>query len=156
MTIKYKLGFTIDSETLFSIMAKFLPIQDLSVEEVVVPESQLNDGPRFDKRFDLPKPKLKPKRARRISGYPVNLYGGVNNIIMSSLADGKPHMLVDSHANIVAAGYSKSGLYSRVQRLVKHGYIVRVRSGYYQLTPKGKIAWDARPMPPRQFEDRAS
>jgi hypothetical protein len=157
MTIKYKLGFTIDSETLFSIMAKFLPIENLSVEEVVerpAPDPAI----RFDKRFDLPKPKPKPKpkRARRISGYPVNLYGGVNNIIMSSLADGKPHTLVDSHANIVAAGYSKSGLYSRVQRLVKHGYIIRVRSGYYQLTPKGKIAWDARPMPPRQFEDRAS
>jgi|SRR5580698_224731 hypothetical protein len=164
MTIKYKLGFTIDSETLFSIMSKFLPIQDLSVEEVV--ERPLEDRVNAKMKalgHALQAKQLKPvrkqpphPRARRISGYPVNLYGGVNNIIMSSLADGKPHTLVDSHANIVAAGYSKSGLYSRVQRLVKHGYIVRVRSGYYQLTPKGKIAWDARPMPPRQFEDRAS
>ena len=34
MTIKYKLAFTIDSETLFGILSKFLPVQDLSVEEV--------------------------------------------------------------------------------------------------------------------------
>jgi hypothetical protein len=161
MTIKYKLGFTIDSETLFSIMSKFLPIQDLSVEEVPVIERQLKraDLPALLHSLHKPKPPRKQPphpRAPRVSGYPVNLYGGVNNIIMASLADGKPHTLVDSHANIVAAGYSKSGLYSRVQRLVKHGYIVRVRSGYYQLTPKGKIAWDARPMPPRPFEDRAS
>ena len=31
--IKYKLAFTIDSETLFGILSKFLPIEDLTVEE---------------------------------------------------------------------------------------------------------------------------
>ena len=29
MTIKYKLGFTIDSEVMFMLLSKFLPIQDL-------------------------------------------------------------------------------------------------------------------------------
>jgi hypothetical protein len=156
MTIKYKLGFTIDSQTLFGIMAKFLPIENLTVEEVPVIERQLKraDLPELLHNLHKPKP-VRHKKAPRGSGYAVNIYAGVNAIIMAAMADGKPHTLVDSHANIVAAGYSPNGLYSRVQRLVKHGYIIRVRSGYYQLTPKGKTAWAERPFPELKVEDRA-
>ena len=151
MTIKYKLAFTIDSETLFGILSKFLPIQDLSVEEVMEPQPVPAHMDYLERHMKV----TKRKRAPRVSGYAINIFAGVNAIVIAALADGKAHTLIDSHANIAAAGYSTSGLYSRVQRLVKHGYIVKVRSGYYQLTPKGKTAWAERPFPALKVEDRA-
>ena len=155
MTIKYKLAFTIDSETLFGIMSKFLPIQDLSVEEVGVPTP--DPAIRFDKRFDqLTKPKRAPQvRRKKGSGYTLNLYAGCNAIIMTTLADGELHPGTDVAPNMLAAGYAVNGLYGRLDRLRRHGYIVRPRSGYWQLTPKGKTAWSERPFPALQVEDRA-
>ena len=149
MTIKYKLAFTIDSETLFGIMSKFLPVQDLSVEEVVErPENRL-------KRADLPEllASIKPKRHRRVNK--VNLYKGSNAIIMAALADGGHHPNTDIAPNMVKAGYATNGLYGRMERLRRHGYVMRPRAGYWQLTPAGKAAWDERPFPPLKVEDRA-
>lgn len=37
MSVKFKLGFTVSAETLFTLLSKMLPIDDLSVEEVVEP-----------------------------------------------------------------------------------------------------------------------
>ena len=35
MSVKFKLGFTVSAETLFGLLSKMLPIEDLSVEEVL-------------------------------------------------------------------------------------------------------------------------
>ena len=35
MNMKFKIGFTIDGETLFGMLSKMLPIESLSVEEIV-------------------------------------------------------------------------------------------------------------------------
>ena len=163
MTIKYKLAFTIDSETLFGIMSKFLPVQDLSVEEVPM-EDRVNAkmqqlgaalGERQLKRADLPEllASIKPKRHRRVNK--VNLYKGSNAIIMAALADGGHHPNTDIAPNMVKAGYATNGLYGRMERLRRHGYVMRPRAGYWQLTPAGKAAWDERPFPPLKVEDRA-
>ena len=144
MTIKYKLGFTIDSEVMFMLLSKFLPIQDLSVEEVVVPTP--DPAIRFDKQFDLPK-RAPQVRRKKGNGYALNLYVGCNAIIMTVLADGELHSGTDIAPNMLAAGYATNGLYGRLDRLRRHGYIVRPRSGYWQLTPKGKAAWGERPYP---------
>jgi hypothetical protein len=37
MPVKFKLGFTIDAETLFGVISKFLPVEDLVVEELAPP-----------------------------------------------------------------------------------------------------------------------
>jgi len=133
MTIKYKLGFTIDSETLFGIMAKFLPIQDLSVEEVVerpVPDPAI----RFDKRFDLPKPKQKRGDG---TGKNVDLTRGVNAIIMAVLLDGKKHSPLELRDAMAKTAYSPSGLGSRLERLRHFGYIHNPRKGEWAATLKG-------------------
>jgi hypothetical protein len=156
MTIKYKLGFTIDSQTLFGIMAKFLPISDLSVEEVV--ETKPDPAIRFDKRFDLPKPK--PVRAPQVrrkkgSGYALNLYAGCNAIVMETFADGGSHTGGECFPAMKKAGYATNGLYGRLDRLRLHGYVMQPRPGQWQLTPKGKTAWGERPAPSLEVEDRA-
>ena len=154
MTIKYKLGFTIDSETLFGLLSKFLPIQDLSVEEVM--ERAPDPAIRFDKRFDLPTPvRAKQVRRKKGSGYALNLYAGSNAIIMTTFADGEPHAGVECDAAMSAAGYATNGLYGRLDRLRRHGYITHPRPGQWQLTPKGKAAWAERPFPELKVEDRA-
>jgi hypothetical protein len=142
MTIKYKLGFTIDSETLFSIMSKFLPIQDLSVEEVVVPEPQLNDGPRFDKRFDLPKPKPKRTNQRKYGGQ-VDLTLGVNAVIMGVLSDRQAHTYREMRDAIAKTVYSPNGIGSRLERLVAVGYVTRLGGGKYRASSKALPAQES-------------
>jgi hypothetical protein len=159
MTIKYKLGFTIDSETLFSIMSKFLPIQDLSVEEILPrpdPRDVATIKPAYPNVLPPKKPRKQPPfpRAKRLADHAVNLHAGVNALIMTMLADGKEHHMGESHAPIKAAGYSSNGIYSRTQRLVRHGYVAKGTHGYH-LTLKGKNAWEKRPFPALAVEDRA-
>jgi restriction endonuclease Mrr len=140
VTIKYKLGFTIDSEVMFMLLSKFLPVQDLSVEEVV--ERLPDPAIRFDKRFDLPKPK-RMKRARRGKGHTMNLREGVNAIIMRVLADGEPHSAMECKVPVRSSGYSENGIGSRLERLKAHGVVHQPTIGRWQLTPKGKQMLEA-------------
>lgn len=144
MPVKFKLGFTIDAKTLFGIMSKFLPIEDLSVEEVAPPLGQypitqaiINTVERL--------PKHAPRLRRRRSGYAMKLHAGANAIIMAVLADGALHPGSDINPSMVKAGYATNGLYGRLERLRTHGYIARPRSGYWQITPEGKAAWEKPP-----------
>jgi hypothetical protein len=132
MTIKYKLGFTIDSETLFGIMAKFLPIENLSVEEVVerpAPDPAI----RFDKRFDLPKPK---RTNQRKYGGQVDLTLGVNAVIMGVLSDRQAHTYREMRDAIAKTVYSPNGIGSRLERLVAVGYVTRLGGGKYRASSK--------------------
>ena len=134
MTIKYKLAFTIDSETLFGIMSKFLPIQDLSVEEVVVPTP--DPAIRFDKRFDqLPKPK-RAKQVRRGGGTAFNLTRGVNAVVVAVLADHGKHSPLEIKQALAKTTYSPAGLGSKLSRLLDLGFIQN-HKGMYSLTLKG-------------------
>jgi hypothetical protein len=129
MTIKYKLGFTIDSEVMFMLLSKFLPIQDLSVEEVVVPVPA--PSIRFDKRFDLPK----RTKARAIKGQS-NLTQGVNAIIMGVLSDRQEHSYLELRQAVGKTNYSPNGLGARMARLVTLGYVNRLGDGKYRATTK--------------------
>ena len=153
MTIKYKLGFTIDSETLFGLLSKFLPIEDLSVEEV--PER-----PLVAKETPIKALRILPVRAPQVrrkkgNGYALNPYAGCNAIIMATLADGEPHTGNDCFPAMMAAGYATNGLYGRLDRLKRHGYVVQPRPGQWRLTPKGKTVWNERPATALNIEERA-
>ena len=142
MPVKFKLGFTIDSETLFGILSKVLPIEDLSVEEVIEhPKS--DPAIRFDKRFDLPKPQRAKRGRGKGGGYAMNLHAGVNACIMQVFADGQPHGAGECKPPVMAAGYSINGIGSRLERLKIYGVAHQPEPGMWQLTPKGKAAWAA-------------
>ena len=125
--IKYRLNFTIGAETLFGLLAKALPIEDLNVEEIVEPVAK----PAKLKPVALAAPPK--KRAQRL-GYGVNLEEGVNGAILQALADGKPHRYSELKRAITAAGYAGNGLGSRLERLHAHKVIVRVQPGFWQKT----------------------
>ena len=86
--IKYRLGFTMSAETLFALMAKVLPIEDLNVEEIIERPPAVQKPAR---RLAQPQPQLvKPERKKRDRGGP-NMKAGANAIIMELFSDGKGH-----------------------------------------------------------------
>jgi hypothetical protein len=144
MTIKYKLGFTIDSETLFGILSKFLPIQDLSVEEVMEP---LPAGAQaiLDAGRKLTHERAKQVRKTKGSGYALNPFAGANAIILAAFSDGEPHPGNICFTSMKAAGFATNGIYGKFERLRRHKLMFQPRPGLWQLTPEGKKAWEQRP-----------
>lgn len=133
MAVKFKVGFTMSAETLFGIIAKFLPVEDLHVEEI---------APKVEKIARLEGPKKRHPRAKRPSGpgYPPNLEEGVNGVIMRFLADGQAHRFADMRAAVGKAGYSPTGIGSKLDRLRELGHVERVALGMWRRIEAKKTA----------------
>jgi hypothetical protein len=91
---------------------------------------------RFDKQFDLPKPKHKPKRAKRSTKGESNLTQGVNAIIMGVLSDRQDHSYLELRQAVSKTTYSPNGIGSRMARLVALGHVNRLGDGKYRATTK--------------------
>jgi hypothetical protein len=126
MTVKFKIGFTIDGETLFGLMSKMLPIENLSVEELVERQPKLP----LEAIAHAVKHITKRKSFKRASPGP-DLEKGVNSVIMAALSDG-PKRAVDIRPNAVAAGFSANSVTSRLEELRKHGVIERTSDGMWR------------------------
>ena len=125
MAVKFKIGFVIDGETLFGLISKFLPLENLSVEEVVARPHPVAP------RLATPQPKL--KRRRRTKG--IDLENGLNAIILRILSDGEPHALKEVEQAIAATGkFSPNSLGSRITALFNHGMIERASPGHWRAT----------------------
>jgi len=120
--IKYRLAFTIPAETLFGLMAKVLPIEDLSVEEIVEPRSVVTP--------QIERPQFKRKR----SAPPPNLKAGVNAIVLGILSDGKAHPTSEIKPAMAKQGYAAAGAGSELEKLRKRGLIYQPDFGAWQLT----------------------
>jgi hypothetical protein len=114
MAVKFKVGFTMSAETLFGIIAKFLPIEDLHVEEVPphAPEKLPKIALQGQQAIAPPKPQLK---RNRYSG--PSLEGGLNAVILRLLEDGKPHRYRELKQSVGKAGYSGNGIGSKLAKL---------------------------------------
>jgi hypothetical protein len=136
MTVKFKIGFTIDGETLFGMIAKFLPVEDLQVEEVgprVVPVATVATVATVARVARLVAP-ISPPRERRRGRVPMQLDQGANAIIIKALADGKPHSAGALKPLFRAAGYADSGVGSRLDKLKDAGVVHQPEFGLWQLT----------------------
>jgi hypothetical protein len=130
MSVKFKIGFTMDAETLFSMISKFLPVQDLHVEEVIerpAPEFVPSIKPKSITQY-------KPKQKRR-SSKPLDLKVGINRIIIEAMADGEPHRAVEFKPLLEKGGYSPNSVGSRLQNLEYHGIVGRLGDGTWRLAP---------------------
>jgi hypothetical protein len=78
MAVKFKIGFTIDAETLFGLISKFLPLENLSVEEVALRPAHAAP-PRLSKIAERVE-RAKPKQKRASRG--MDLKAGVNRIMV--------------------------------------------------------------------------
>jgi hypothetical protein len=133
MVVKFKVAFTMSAETLFGIIAKFLPVEDLQVEEIapgVVPLARPSKAARL----------AAPSRAKRGDAGLTNLEEGVNGLIMRTLADGQPHRYRELKANVAKGGFSASGIGSRLARLREVGAVVRASPGFWRLAEVRKSA----------------
>jgi hypothetical protein len=144
MAVKFKVGFTMSAETLFSIIAKMLPIEDLQVEEVqpralhAAPKVAALAAPTKKPRKPYPKNAF---RGNRHTG--PNLDAGVNAIVMAHLADGKPHPAIELKPLIKAAGFSATGVGSRLQALKTAGIVHQPAFGLWQIVGEARKAASA-------------
>jgi hypothetical protein len=130
MAVKFKVGFTMSAETLFGIIAKFLPIEDLQVEEIEPPRTPL----RVEKIARLGGPENRPaplKGRNRYSG--PSLEGGVNAVILKALEDGKPRRYAELKKALAASGYAASGIGSRLARLKDLNAVHQPDLGLWQI-----------------------
>jgi hypothetical protein len=137
MPVKFKIGFTIPAETLFGLLAKVLPIEDLQVEELLVTEKtvqpQIAPAPRLQA---VSKPKKKSKRQSR----GIALNHGINALILNYLADDKPHRAAELQPVLSAAGFSGNSVGSRLQALRAAGVIFQPELGLWQRTRSAQSA----------------
>lgn len=142
MSVKFKIGMTISAETLFGILAKFLPVEHLHIEEVVdhpVPPPT----PAWAQSLKLNKPKLpllrktpkSPKKKRKAS-IPMSLTKGINAIIMAELAHGMARYVNDLKPALIKGGYSGNSAGSRLNRLLEHGVVENMGDGTWRLASK--------------------
>jgi hypothetical protein len=128
--VRFKIGFTINAETLFSLMSQMLPIDNLSVEEVIERDAALER--RVIAPAPAPAPTLRKKKKRPVRG-PL-LDRGINRIILDILEDGAPHRAVEMQQPIQKAGFSANSVGSRLQCLREHGVVEQLGDGGWQLT----------------------
>lgn len=127
MNMKFKIGFTIDGETLFGMLSKMLPIESLSVEEIIPSRAPLAERAieLHQKRFP------KPQKYKRKSPGP-SLERGINLAIITALADG-PKTAIELQPKVKAAGFSQNSVNSRLEALRKHGLVGRIGDGRWRL-----------------------
>jgi hypothetical protein len=138
MTMKLKIGFTVSAETLFGLMAKLLPIDDLHIEELgETARPSLAPAKAAPKQIGKPH-KPPPKQQRRQSAGP-DLKSGVNRIIVEALSGG-PRRASEIKPLLKAAGYAESGIGSRLEKLRAVGIVHQPEFGLWQLTAKTEAA----------------
>ena len=127
MPVKFKIGFTIDAETLFGMMAKFLPLENLAVEEVVEHERRVAPPPRLahsSKGADL-------AQIRRRRSFDPN--GGQLKVLVDYT---RKHGVV-SHRELgealKAGGFSRLGAGSALKRALAKGVLRKHENGGYML-----------------------
>lgn len=126
MVVKFKVGMTISAETVFSILARLLPIENLTVEEVL-------ERPHPIEQFT---PRLKHMhKVKRKSAIPMRLDAGINRIILEFMADGKRHRANDIRPLLIAGGYSANSIGSRMQALQVKGILKQWGDGTWSKVP---------------------
>jgi hypothetical protein len=131
MTVKFKVGFTIDGQTMFAMISKFLPIENLIVEEMI-DQSRLDLQPVPPGAMKiLAAAKKRPKYNRKSPG--PDLTRGINAIIIGLLRDGKTHRAQELRPLLKAQGYSDSSVSSRLEELHKQGVVKHMGNGTWKL-----------------------
>jgi hypothetical protein len=131
MSVKFKIGFTISGETLFGIIAKFLPVENLQVEEI---EPHIAEKLRPIEKIRLEA----PKKRNRHTG--IDIAAGGNAVVMAVLADGQPHSYRELRRAIGEAGFASSGIGAKLARLKEAKVVLQPALGMWQIAPERKRA----------------
>jgi hypothetical protein len=135
--MKFKIGFTIEAETMFRMLAQFLPVDDLHVEEV--PTATKSDIPKsaIGRLIAGVKP-VKQKRKRPPT--PIKLHEGINGIIIDAMSDGQAHRAVEFKPLLKQRGYSEHSVTSRLEALKNYGVVEQMSDSTWRLTQQMRSA----------------
>ena len=136
--MKFKLGFTVQAETLLMMMSKFLPIEDLHVEEILdAPIKQQSIVAKLIEKAKIDKPKA-PRKVmfKHESGK------SLKDFIHDYISQNPKHIASwhEMSKYSVTLGYNKSSINNAVARLEKEGKIQRTAPGKYRLVEAKKSA----------------
>lgn len=129
-SVKFKVGFTIQAETLFSIIAKMLPIENLHVEEIIE-HQEIKTQSRIAKLVaKMPQVKDSTRRfvhptGKRVQDFIVEFMEKQSTANWKELSD-----LIESQ------GYHKSSINNGLNRLIEAKIIKRTGVGMYKLEKK--------------------
>lgn len=135
---KYKIGFVGEAEVLFAMMAKLLPIDHVTVEEVAPPTPTPRPTRVLAQQLvrHLDAPKAKPKQYKREPSIPMDLTKGINRIILEALAHGMARPATDFKPLLKRGGFSANSVGSRLQKLEVKGVVERMGDGTWRLTDR--------------------
>ena len=137
--MKFKIGFTVQAETLFHMMSKFLPIEELNVEEI--PDTVTVKPPVKESKIahliaqNQNKITAPTKRKYKIiGGKRIQLDKGANKLIMELFGDGEIHSAVELKTLYKREGFAVNGTGSALAKMKKRGVIFQPDYGVWQLT----------------------
>jgi hypothetical protein len=140
--MKFKIGFTVQAETLFHMMSKFLPIEELHVEEIfeappTKPQSAIAKlVAKSQSQLQLEKPKAKPKVKIEHFKHPSGKT--VQDFVVEYLKSHPSATWAEMSAYTVSIGYNKSSINNAVTRLVYKKIVEKVAPGIYRLTKNAR------------------
>jgi hypothetical protein len=133
--VKFKVSFTIEAKTLFQILSKTLPIEDLKVEEQVGQDKLAPLAKQFA-QTKLTKQEHK-KHTRSRPSVPFNPDKGINKIILAALTQ-RPYRVAELRSALASNGYSPNSTVSRLTELRAHGAVTKQGNGLWGLVSQSE------------------
>ena len=137
---KYKIGFVGEAEVLFAMMAKLLPIDHVTVEEVAPPAPAPQPtrvlAQQLVRHLDASKAKPRKKYVKSRPSIPMDLTKGINRIILEALAHGMMRSAIELRPLLKRGGFSVNSVGSRLQKLEVKGVVERMGDGTWRLTDR--------------------
>jgi hypothetical protein len=133
--VKFRIGFTIDAQTMFAYISKFFPnLDDLHVEEM--PDSPVIKQQSIvaklvekgKQKIDTTKP---PIRRRKYDETGKTIEKFILEFMESQ--DGKTATWGDINKHIIASGFGRSSCNNKLDALMKKGQIEKLELGLYKL-----------------------
>lgn len=137
--VKFKIGFTIPAETLFGMMSKFLPIEDLHVEELMEQPQQPQIKQARIAKLIAAMPDNQIKKERKKHRQPFKHPSGrvLTDFVKEFVEKAKGDVSWASMSKFTQQlGYEKSSINNAVSRLIEKGILERRGSGVYGLKKK--------------------
>jgi hypothetical protein len=122
--IKYRLSFVMPGEVLFGLLAKVLPIEDLSVEEIAPTPAKLK-AKTAPQLVEHKKKRASPKGR-------LNIKQGANAIVLELFSDDRPHQAIELKPLFAARGLSANGVGSALEKLKRRGLVFQPGLGLWQ------------------------
>lgn len=133
MSVKFRIGLTIDGEALLKIIGNMLPIEDVEVEELTPSKTALAErafAVHKITRRAIAASKRKPKFTR--PNTKTKLDRGINKIIVGALTE-RPMRAKELQPLVHEAGWSSNSVNSRLEALRLKGFVTPVGDGRWQM-----------------------